>query len=122
AERAAVDQAGWARVTRQLCQSGVVALRFQFGADGGVFLHRLLLALVALFPCFLRHKILYCFASVAALGVSFASASGKPIIFNRSNASASVFALVTMVTSMPCVRLILSSSISGKIVWSEMPN
>src|SRR4051794_9688417 len=50
AERAAIHQAGWARVARQLRQSDVVAFRFQFGADRGVFLHRFRLALIALSP------------------------------------------------------------------------
>src|SRR6185437_11545432 len=77
AERAAVDDARRARVTRQLRQAGVVAFRFQFGAERGVFLHRLLLALIALFPCFLRHKI-YLASVATALGASFASANGKP--------------------------------------------
>ena len=35
--------------------------------------------------------------------------------------SSFVGALVTIVMSMPCCRLILSSSISGKIVWSPTP-
>src|ERR1044071_5382700 len=65
AERAAVDHARGAGVTGQLRQTSVIAFRFQLSADGGVFLHRLLLALIALFPCFLRHKIYL--ASVAAL-------------------------------------------------------
>jgi len=50
AERTAIDHAGRACVARQLRQPGVVAFRFQFSPDGGVFLHRLLFALVALFP------------------------------------------------------------------------
>src|SRR4051812_1851783 len=50
AERATVHHAGRARVTRQFRQAGVIALRFQLGTDGGILLHRLLLALVALFP------------------------------------------------------------------------
>src|SRR5437763_1324496 len=47
AERAAVDHARRARVTRQLRQAGVIAFRLQFSAERGVFLHRLLLALIA---------------------------------------------------------------------------
>src|SRR5215469_254866 len=50
AERAAIHHTRWAGVTRQLRQTGVVAFRLQFGAERGEFLHRLLLALIALFP------------------------------------------------------------------------
>ena len=42
--------------------------------------------------------------------------------FDRLIAAASSGALVTIVMSMPCARLILSSSISGKIVCSATPN
>src|ERR1051325_1401320 len=58
AERTAIDQTRWAGVTRQFRQTGVIAFRFQFSAERGVFFHCLLLALIALFPCFLRHKII----------------------------------------------------------------
>ena len=60
--------------------------------------------------------------SAVLTGASFASANGKPISFNKSSACVSFGALVTIVMSMPCVRLILSSSISGKIVCSATPN
>src|SRR5687768_11699039 len=50
AHRAAVHQAGGARVARQLRQRGVVLFLLQFGAERGVFLHRLSFALVALQP------------------------------------------------------------------------
>src|SRR5690606_36657013 len=98
---------GWAGIARQLGQAGVITLGFQFSTDRGVFLHRFRLALVALFPGFLRHKNFLNY---------YRSAKGRPIIFKSSNASASVGAVVTIVMSIPCVRLILSSSISGKIV------
>src|ERR1035437_6077563 len=109
AHRAPVDQPGWAGVTRQLRQAGVVALGLQFGAERGVFFHRLRLALVALQPCFFSHI------------KNYFSANGKPMSFSKSSASALVGAVVTIVMSMPCVRLILSISISGKIVWSATP-
>src|SRR5690606_14343903 len=108
AHRAAIHHAGGARVTRQFLQRGVILLLFQFGAQRGVFLHRFGLALIALQPCFLSHT-------------TYFSANGIPIIFNSSNASSLLRALVTIVMSMPCCRLILSNSISGKIVWSGMP-
>src|ERR1017187_3186520 len=110
AGRAAVHQPRWAGVARQLRETGVVAPGLQFRADRGVFFYRFSFALVALNPCFLGHKIYYF------------SASGKPMSFSKSSASASLRALVTTVTSIPCVRLILSNSISGKIVCSAMPN
>src|SRR5688572_4165308 len=50
AHRAAVHQPGRTRVARQLLQRGVILLLFQFGAESGVLLHRLSLALVALQP------------------------------------------------------------------------
>src|SRR5688572_5973894 len=55
AHRAAIHQARRARVARQLGQSGVIFLRLQLGAERGIFLYRLLLALVALKPCFFCH-------------------------------------------------------------------
>src|SRR5581483_1662330 len=56
AHGATVHQPRWARVARQLREARVITLRLQFGAERGVFFHRLGFALVALFPCFLRHK------------------------------------------------------------------
>src|SRR4029453_3556570 len=47
--------------------------------------------------------------------------NGLPISPNSDLASSSVRAVVTIVTSNPMLRLILSSSTSGKIDWSEMP-
>src|ERR1039457_2191205 len=104
AHRAAVHHARGAGVARQLRQTGVVALRLQFGADRGVFFHRFFFAVVPLYPCFLGHN------------KNYFSANGKPSIFSRSSPSSLVGAVVTIVMSMPCCRLILSSSISGKIV------
>src|ERR1017187_7080520 len=58
AKRAPVHQTRRAGVARQFGEAGVITLRLQFGADGGEFLHRCRLALVALLPCFLGHKII----------------------------------------------------------------
>src|SRR5262245_20192596 len=49
------------------------------------------------------------------------SLNGIPISLNSDLASSSVRAVVTIVTSNPTLRFILSSSISGKIDWSETP-
>src|SRR5581483_7042211 len=57
--RATVHHPGRAGVARQLRQAGVVALGFQFRPERGIFLHRLLLLLIPLFPCFLGHKIIF---------------------------------------------------------------
>src|ERR1017187_6463422 len=110
AHRAAVHHARWTGVARQLRQTGVIAFRLQFGADRGVFFHRFFFSVVPLYPCFLGHN------------KNYFSANGKPIIFRRSSPSSLFGAVVTIVMSMPCCRLILSSSISGKIVWSVTPN
>src|SRR2546423_813966 len=45
---AAVDQADWTGIARQLLQRGVVLALFQFGAQGGVFFYSFSFALVAL--------------------------------------------------------------------------
>src|SRR4030095_8748506 len=55
AHRAAIHQARWTRVARQLGQPGVILLCLQLRPERGVLLHRLLLALVALKPCFFSH-------------------------------------------------------------------
>src|SRR5947207_2361741 len=56
-----------------------------------------------------------------AAGFFARSLNGMPISLNSDLASASVRAVVTIVTSNPMLRLILSSSTSGKIDWSETP-
>src|SRR5689334_4978275 len=50
------------------------------------------------------------------------SENGIPISLNSDLASSSVRAEVTIVTSKPMLRLILSSSTSGKMVWSVTPS
>src|SRR5262245_59396104 len=59
ADGAAVHQPGWAGVTRQLGEARVITLGLQFSTHRGILLHRRRLALVALKPCFLRHKIYF---------------------------------------------------------------
>lgn len=54
---AAIDEAGRACVTRKLAERGVVFFRLQFCAKSGILIHRLLLALIALEPCFLCHRV-----------------------------------------------------------------
>src|SRR5882724_4303892 len=56
AHRAAVHHPRGAGVARELRQPGVIALGLQFRPQRGVLLHRLLLLLVPLQPCFLGHK------------------------------------------------------------------
>ncbi len=132
AERAAIRPHRVGLASRGNCARPApmrVSLSIQRGARR-ILLHRLLLALIALFSCFLRHKSYFVRRRRPRLLVldyeeededeillrrsrgfhrglraSFASASGKPISFNKSSASASVRALVTIVTSMPCVPL-----------------
>src|SRR5437870_4512948 len=59
----------------------------------------------------------------AAAAAFFArSAKGIPNSLKSDLASSSVRAVVTIVTSKPMLRLILSISISGKIVWSGTPS
>ncbi len=48
--------------------------------------------------------------------------NGMPNAFSSSYASWSVFAVVTNVMSMPKIRATLSTSISGNIVCSLMPD
>src|SRR5437899_7957803 len=62
--------------------------------------------------------------SAGLAGASFfaRSAKGIPNSLKSDLASSSVRAVVTMVTSKPILRLILSSSTSGKIVWSVTPS
>src|SRR5882762_7843938 len=45
-----------AGVARKLGQTGIIFLRFELGAERGVFLHRLALALIAIDPGHLCHK------------------------------------------------------------------
>src|SRR5208283_368881 len=66
AGRATVHQPRWTGVARQLRKTGVVTLGLQFRADRGVFFHRFSFALVALNPCFLGHKFVYCLAASLA--------------------------------------------------------
>src|SRR5450759_1975881 len=75
AGRAAVHQPRWAGVARQLRETGVVAPGLQFRADRGVFFYRFSFALVALNPCFLGHKFVYCFAAAASLAASLAASA-----------------------------------------------
>jgi len=41
AHSATIHEPRWAGVARKLGEAGVIALGFEFGADGGVFLYRL---------------------------------------------------------------------------------
>src|SRR5262245_46619420 len=59
--------------------------------------------------------------AACAAGFLARSLNGIPISLNSDLASSSVRAVVTIVTSNPMLRLILSSSTSGKIDWSETP-
>src|SRR5262249_37615223 len=59
--------------------------------------------------------------AACAPGFLARSLNGMPISLNSDLASSSVRAVVTTVTSNPMLRLILSSSTSGKIDWSETP-
>src|SRR5215475_3679215 len=59
--------------------------------------------------------------AACAAGFLARSLNGMPSSLNSDLASSSVRAVVTIVTSNPMLRLILSSSTSGKIDWSEMP-
>src|SRR5215468_6964793 len=60
--------------------------------------------------------------AACAAGFLARSLNGIPISLNSDLASSSVRAVVTIVTSNPMLRLILSSSTSGKIDWSEIPS
>src|SRR5437588_86865 len=60
--------------------------------------------------------------AACAAGFFARSAKGIPNSLKSDLASSSVRAVVTMVTSKPMFRLILSISISGKIVWSGTPS
>src|SRR5437867_7024246 len=60
-------------------------------------------------------------AAGCAAGLRARSLNGIPISLNSDLASSFVRAVVTIVTSNPILRLILSSSTSGKIVWSATP-
>src|SRR5450432_1210105 len=53
---AAIDHAGGAGIARELGEANVIFLRLELSAEGGVFCHRLALALVAIDPRSLRHK------------------------------------------------------------------
>src|SRR5215831_21190403 len=59
--------------------------------------------------------------AACAAGFLARSLNGIPSSLNSDFASSSVRAVVTIVTSNPMLRLILSSSTSGKIDWSEIP-
>src|SRR5438270_6192524 len=54
--RAAVHDAGRARIARQLREPGVIFVRLQLGAEGSILLHGGALAVVAVNPGGLRHK------------------------------------------------------------------
>jgi len=118
--------------------------------------HRFSFALVALNPCFLGHKFVYCFAA-AALAASLAASSLALVwlflwpllwplpwllpwprldhffwrLFRLRQRETHEFQQIQRLRIVgraghncyviPCVRLILSSSISGKIVCSAMP-
>src|SRR5438270_2758050 len=58
----------------------------------------------------------------AAAAFFVRSEKGIPNSLKSDLASSSVRAVVTIVTSKPMLRLILSISISGKIVWSGTPS
>src|SRR5947209_5750703 len=51
----------------------------------------------------------------------YASRNGMPKARSSSRASSSLFVLVTKVTSIPCVNVTLSGSISGKTICSDRP-
>src|SRR5207253_3368438 len=81
-----------------------------------VDLHRLELLLV---PCYFRvgrHK------SPGPKSYAVASRNGMPNWRSSSRASSSLRVVVTIVTSIPCVKVTLSGSISGKTTCSERPN
>src|ERR1043166_6286748 len=60
--------------------------------------------------------------AACAAGFFARSLNGIPISLKSDLASSLVRAVVTIVTSKPMLRLILSSSTSGKIVWSATPS
>jgi hypothetical protein len=109
-----------ARITRKLGETFIVSRRLELSSDLTVTFDRSPLSIVSFYPGFLCHiSVSFGFLNQAAC--AFLSRKGMPSSFKSSRASSLVFAVVTIVMSMPWVRVTLSNSISGKIVWSAMP-
>src|SRR5690554_1043656 len=121
---AAVVQTNSRRVARQfgefqvrleaLFHRDVLVCRglLESGALGGIFLHQTLTLLLAFDHGFLCH---------VSFSVLRQLLKGMLNCFNSALASASVFAVVQMITSMPQTSSTLSKSISGNTICSLIP-